>query len=176
MGKPKLLIIDVDGVLCKDKLVDRQGKTIGKFFNDKNWTAIKEFKVLGIPVVFLSGDSFNESIAKKRNIPFYSTVINGLRLSKESLYARIKSHYSVGDDEIIFIADDIYDVKVLKMVRWAFCPVDAHILVQNVSWVLDSVGGDEVINEMLYRLIEEKILDQPDIDKVIAIDTKRYKG
>jgi len=174
MGKPKLLIIDVDGVLCKDKMVGRDGKTIGKSFNDKNWTAIKEFKSLNIPVVFLTGDPFNIGIAKNRNIPCYSTIIDGKHFSKEDLYARIKHDYFVEDSEVIFIADDIFDIVVLNKVGWAFCPFDAHPLVQDIARVLLYNAGSEIICEMLYLLIEEGVVDQPDIDKVIDIDKTEH--
>ncbi len=175
MRKPKLLIIDVDGILCKDKLVDRQGKTIGKFFNDKNWTAIKEFKALGIPVVFLTGDPFNVGIANNRNIPCYSTMIDGQHLSKGIFYARIKRDYYVADYEIIFIADDIFDIDVLKKVGWAVCPDDAHPRVKDIcEYNMEAKAGEAIIVELLYSLISQGILDYPDINTVIEIDKKEH--
>ena len=65
----KLLILDVDGVLTDGKkYYNRDGDVIMKTFCDKDWTAIKRFKALGIQVLFLSGDPFNDKIAKNRNI------------------------------------------------------------------------------------------------------------
>ena len=174
--RPKLLILDVDGVLSKDKMVDRDGKTIGKSFNDKNWTAIKEFKALGIPVVFLTGDPFNKGIAKNRNIPCYCTVGAGMNFPKEVIYEKIRDDYNVLNSEIIFVADDIFDIGVLKRAGWAFCPFDAHPLLRDVPHVqgLLSNAGSEIVCEMLYLLIEEGVVDQPDIDKVIDIDKTEH--
>ena len=64
----KLVILDVDGVLTDGKkYYNRDGDVLMKTFCDKDWTAIKRFKALGIKVLFLSGDPFNEKIAKNRN-------------------------------------------------------------------------------------------------------------
>ena len=65
MHKPRLIVIDVDGVMCNGKIYNYDGKAVGKIFNDLDWTTIKQFKALGLPVVFLTGDSFNRGIAKK---------------------------------------------------------------------------------------------------------------
>ncbi len=68
----KLLILDVDGVLTDgNKIYDINHTTVYKKFNDRDFTAIKRFKAGGINVIFVSGDNFNEGMAKKRNIDFY---------------------------------------------------------------------------------------------------------
>ena len=175
MCKPKLLIIDVDGVLCRNKLVDRQGKTIGKFFNDKNWTGIKEFKALDVSVVFLSGDPYNAMIADIRNIPFYSCMIDNTHVAKEAVYAIIKNKYGVKDSEVIYIGDDIFDIGVLKIVGWPVCPDDAHPRVKDIcEYSMEAKAGEAIIMELLYGLISQGILDYPDINKVIEIDKKEH--
>ena len=56
----KLLILDVDGILTDGKKqYDREGNVRMKTFCDKDWTAIKRFRALGINVIFLTGDPFN---------------------------------------------------------------------------------------------------------------------
>ena len=65
----KLLVLDIDGILTNGKKTyDKYGNIISKSFCDKDWTAIKRFKSLGVEVMFLSGDPFNEGVANKRNI------------------------------------------------------------------------------------------------------------
>jgi len=65
----KLIVLDIDGVMTDGrKYYNREGTAQYKTFCDKDWTAIKRFKALGIKVVFLTGDAFNIGIAEKRNI------------------------------------------------------------------------------------------------------------
>ena len=63
MNQIKLIVLDVDGVMTDGKkYYTREGKVVMKQFCDKDWTAIKRFRALGVNVVFLTGDPFNESI------------------------------------------------------------------------------------------------------------------
>ena len=64
----KLLILDVDGIMTDGiKYYDREGTVKLKTFCDKDWTAIKRFRAIGINVVFLTGDPYNVSILENRN-------------------------------------------------------------------------------------------------------------
>ena len=52
-----LLVIDIDGVMTDGtKLYDTYGNIYLKKFNDKDFSAIKRFKELGVEVCFLSAD------------------------------------------------------------------------------------------------------------------------
>ena len=65
----KLVILDVDGVMTDGKkYYDRDGNVVMKNFCDKDWTAVKRFRAIGIPVVFLTGDPFNAKILSNRNL------------------------------------------------------------------------------------------------------------
>ena len=56
----KLVILDVDGVLTDGKkYYNREGEVLMKTFCDKDWTAIKRFRAMGITVIFPTGDPFN---------------------------------------------------------------------------------------------------------------------
>ena len=95
----KLVILDVDGVLTDGKkYYNREGEVLMKTFCDKDWTAIKRFKAMGITVIFLTGDPFNESIARNRNIDVIVNRKNGKHTDKseflEELVAKHKSRFS----------------------------------------------------------------------------------
>ena len=67
-----LIILDVDGVLTDGKkYYDQSGKAVMKTFCDLDFTAIKKFKSRGDYVIWISGDSFNEAVARNRDIDFY---------------------------------------------------------------------------------------------------------
>ena len=69
MNQIKLVVLDVDGVMTDGKkYYTREGKIVMKQFCDKDWTAIKRFKAMNIPVIFLTGDTFNQAVADKRDI------------------------------------------------------------------------------------------------------------
>ena len=69
----KLLLLDIDGVMTDGtKLYGLDGLTMGKRYCDRDFTAIKAFKAVGVKVCFLSGDDKgNKAMAENRKIDFY---------------------------------------------------------------------------------------------------------
>lgn len=172
----KLLILDIDGVMTNGtKTYDREGNVLSKSFNDRDWTAIKKFKAAKIPVVFLSGDPWNETIAKKRNIDFYcSKGENGL-LDKARFASIFEKKYKVHRKDMAYVGDDFFDLDIMKLVGWIFCPMDGNSDVQRYvarqtndnypedehHWfylcrhILDRKGGEGVIDS-LFAVCEDK--------------------
>ena len=170
----KLLILDVDGVLTDGKkYYDQTGLGIMKTFNDKDFTAIKRFEANGIKVVWLSGDiNINQTIAKNRNIPFFCTQLaNGEKLLKSSFLPEFKRLYEVKEDEIAFVGDDLFDLDLLEILFWTFCPKDAPKIVKKHAKTLPVNSGEGVIKE-LYDLIEHEYGMEENFNKVIEIDAK----
>lgn len=173
---PKLLILDVDGILCGQKYYGPDGACIAKAFHDHDWTAIKGFKSLGIPVVFLSGDLFNEKIADSRDIPFYYSRLEDGKSSKLEVLDVILKDFSVSKEEAIYLADDIFDICVLQEVGWAFCPKDSLPQIKQICHVLDTVPGFGMVDELLLWFTNNNILLIPNIDNILDIDAAEYRN
>lgn len=149
----KLIILDIDGVLTDGcKYYDKNGIVQLKTFCDKDWTAIKRFKTLNIPVIFLTGDTFNTEIAKKRNIEIFVNRDNGSHVDKVKYLPILCSKYNVTTDNILYIGDDIFDVQLLNAVKFKFCPADAVSEVKKVAHTLKNKGGNNVIAELFEYL------------------------
>lgn len=148
----KLLILDIDGVMTDGtKLYNLEGKVVAKSFNDKDFTAIKILKNVGIEVCFLSGDDrVNKKIAEDRHIDFYYT-----RDKKEYLKFLI-DQYSVKLEEIAFVGDDYYDIEIMDNVGNSFCPEDSPSYVKEHCVVLNKKGGEGVVTELLSHLIKHE--------------------
>ena len=115
--KIDVLFTDVDGVLTDGKYYGIDGDIQYKKFNDNDFTAIKLFKKIGIPVIWISGDrSINEIIAKKMSIDF--------------IYAHAEKLKAIRDrypdlNKVVYVGDDFYDIPVLEKVGYPFCPSNA---------------------------------------------------
>jgi len=127
MELPKIIVVDVDGVLCNTKTYNRKGEAIYKDFKDLDWTAIKAFKTQGIPVILMSGDSFNEGIAKRRNIPFYLARNESDKITKLDTINKISKDYGQSLNRVAYIGDDLLDLPVLLEVGFPFCPKNSPI-------------------------------------------------
>ena len=153
--KIKLVILDVDGVLTDGKkYYDKDGNVIMKTFCDKDWTAIKRFKALGIKVLFLSGDPFNEKIAKNRNIDIIINRRDGTHTDKGDYVDEICKQYKVTPEEIVFLGDDINDLPVISRVRLFATPRDGHAACkEKANWIGKFEGGNGFVREFSDYLI-----------------------
>lgn len=169
----KLIILDVDGILTNGKkLYSDNGKVIGKFYCDLDFTAIKIFKYFKIHVVFLSGDrTCNEMIAKNRNIDFYYSRKNNRSLDKNDFLKKIVSKYKVSIQETCFFGDDIFDINLLLNVGLGVVPNNSAYYLKKIAHIiLDGKSGDYLIKEFLDIYLYYKKLNIPQIDELSKIE------
>ena len=160
MNQIKLVVLDVDGVMTDGKkYYTREGKIVMKQFCDKDWTAIKRFKAIDIPVICLTGDKFNQAVAEKRNI---ETIIS--KTEKHKVIANLVTRFKITYDQIAYVGDDIYDIQTMKQLKYAFCPMDVPDIVEKECTVLQVRGGDNVVVALLQELEEQKLITIPDVD------------
>ena len=165
----KLLILDVDGVLTDGtKLYSEDGFGKMKSFCDKDFTAIKRIKAAGVKVCFLSGDqNVNKSIATNRNIDFY--LARGK--NKKEFLQKFCKIYDCSPDEISFVGDDLFDVDLLKSIKYSFCPKDSCEEAKNSCMhVLSNKGGDNLIMELYEYLISNNLIKKADLQSVMDLD------
>ena len=143
----KLLILDVDGVLTDGKkYYALDGLPIIKTFSDKDWTSIKRFKALGIPVIFVTGDNkINELVGVNRNIPVYLS----RGIDKADLLPKLQETFDCSVKHMAYVGDDLFDIGILRKVEYSFCTADSPEIVKaNCKTTLSSNGGDNVIVEL----------------------------
>tara|TARA_B110000858_G_scaffold163917_1_gene189742 strand:+ start:771 stop:1262 length:492 start_codon:yes stop_codon:yes gene_type:complete len=152
-----LLILDIDGVMTDGtKLYDTKGKVFAKRYNDRDFTAIKRFKKIGINVCFLSGDKgINKIVAKDRNIDFYYGRNSKGEMDKVSKFYKIKEIYKA--KKIAYVGDDYYDLEVLNLADVRICPSDAIEDIKNCSNIkLLSKGGEGAVAELFKLYMHSK--------------------
>jgi len=170
----KLVVLDIDGVMTDGKkYYDKDGTVRFKTFCDKDWTAIKRFRALGIQVVFLTGDPFNVAIADNRKIDIYVNRQNGVHSDKSTYLTELCATYNVIPDEIVFAGDDIFDVGLMKLVGKAYCPSDAPECVRQHAIVLGA-GGENFVMRMFDHMVLTEYLPEFNFDdhmkKVYELD------
>lgn len=168
----KLVILDIDGVLTDGtKMYDINGKCFAKKFCDSDFTAIKRLKANGLNVCFLSGDkTINEAIAKNRSIDFYHCPKGK---DKEEFLDFFSDHYSVTPTEMLYIGDDLFDIKISIAVGFAFCPNNAAYDLKSVCEpdnILDAESGQGVIKELYEELLIRDLVKASTIDEIRIFD------
>jgi 3-deoxy-D-manno-octulosonate 8-phosphate phosphatase (KDO 8-P phosphatase) len=149
----KLVILDVDGVMTDGKkYYDRDGKVVIKNFCDKDWTAIKRFRAIGIPVVFLTGDPYNATILKNRNLPYVVNRGEGFHRDKINFLDDILKEYKCESKDTVYVGDDLFDMGVMKKIKYSYCPRDAPRCVREISNILSVEAGKNVIMHLFDTL------------------------
>ena len=145
----KLVILDVDGVMTDGtKYYDRDGKVVLKTFCDKDWTAIKRFRAIGIPVVFITGDPYNEIILKNRNLPVVVNRGDGFHKDKVNYLAEILEDFDCRSEEVVYLGDDLFDIGIMKEVGHPYCLLDSPRIVRQTAKVLDCNAGENAVMKL----------------------------
>ncbi len=147
--KVKLVITDVDGVLTDGSIYKGGNEITYKSFNNFE---LKKFSVLdgaGVAlarlldfhIAFISGrkSSATEIRANELNI---TDVYNGT-LNKMTPYKDLKSKYSLNDEDIAFIGDDIIDLNLMENVGAPIAVANAYHLVKETAIYTTSLPGGQ---------------------------------
>jgi len=151
----KLLLLDVDGVMTDGtKIYSPNGYVSGKRFCDRDFTAIKKFKMENWFVIWLSGDTVvNKTVAANREIEFWSAFVED-KIDKIAVFNNIIMQYNISVNNVIYVGDDLFDIPLMQVINdgggMTFCPADAAKHVKNVAKHTTLAGGGSgVIMEIL---------------------------
>ena len=173
----KLVILDVDGVMTDGtKYYDSDGKVVIKVFCDKDWTAIKRFRALGIPVLFITGDPYNEMILKNRNLP---TIVNrgeGFHRDKINFLPKVLEEYNCTASDVVYLGDDLFDYMITKGVKYKYCVLNAPRALRDICNILPCKGGENAIMYFFEELEDRALIPrksaQEVMDKIYELDLK----
>ena len=173
----KLIILDVDGVMTDGKkYYDRDGNVMMKNFCDKDWTAVKRFRAIGIPVVFLTGDPFNAKILSNRNLPYVVNRGEGFHRDKVNFLDEIHEEYKCEAEDVVYLGDDLFDYGIMEVVGHPYSMADSPAMLQNMSVPLACKGGENAIMYLFEDLEELKIIPRISydvvMDKIYELDLK----
>ena len=165
----KLAILDIDGVMTDGtKYYDRDGNVVQKTFCDKDWTAIKRLRAVGVEVLVITGDPYNKKILENRNIPVIVNRENGEHKDKSEYLPQILKDYNCTSKEVLYIGDDLFDIGIMRLVGYPFCPSNSPRLVRQTGMVLQGKGGDNLIVELFDYLELNKLIPIVQYDQVIS--------
>ena len=153
MNSLTLIVYDFDGVMTDNKVyVNQEGQEMVQV-NRGDGLGISLIKKLGIKQIILSTET-NPVVsvrAKKLDIDCFQGADDKVMMLKQYC-----SQYDYNLKKVGYVGNDINDMEAMKIVKYSFCPADAHPDILNISkFILKSYGGGGVIRE-LYDLINLK--------------------
>ncbi len=150
LNKPKVFILDVDGILTDGCFYySQEGKILKKFGPDDN-DALKLLEPF-IEIRFVSGDKRGFDITKKRiddmhfKLDFAST-INRLDW--------IKQHYN--PQEVIYMGDGIFDCLVMREVFYSIATADSDSNAKKCAdYITKRTGAHRAAAEACLHILEK---------------------
>jgi 3-deoxy-D-manno-octulosonate 8-phosphate phosphatase (KDO 8-P phosphatase) len=145
-NKVKLVIADVDGVLTDGSVYKaKDPETLAdiefKQFSIVDGAGIALARLLDLRVAIISGRPSLATDARVKELKI-EDVYTGL-LNKMIPYEDLKSKYSLNDEDIAFIGDDIIDLNLMENVGAPIAVANAYHLVKDIAIYTTSLPGGQ---------------------------------
>ena len=154
--KIKLIATDFDGILTDGGIyLSCTGNENFKKINYKDIMGISTWLKSGRKFAIISGDSCEaiDFLAKKFNL---EDTHQGLRFNqKDEVLKNIMNKYSLTEEEICYIGDDINDINALKTAQTAITVPDANYKVKEINGIIitESKGGYGAVREVVDSIL-----------------------
>ena len=144
--KVKLVIADVDGVLTDGSIYKaKDPATLGdiefKQFSIVDGAGIALARLLDLRVAIISGRPSPATDARAKELKI-EDVYTGL-LNKMTPYEDLKLKYSLNDEDIAFIGDDIIDLNLMENVGAPIAVANAYHLIKDIAIYTTRLPGGQ---------------------------------
>lgn len=150
MKMPKIFIIDVDGVLTTGQfLYSAEGK-IFKIFGPHDNDGLKLIKDK-IKIKFITADKRGFLITKKRVVDDMGFELD--LISEQERFEYIKHNFDL--DELIYMGDGYYDVKILEKCGFGITPANARKEAKETAdFITESKAGEGAVLDACLEILK----------------------
>ena len=155
-SKIKLIVSDFDGIFTDNSVYILNEETKLKKLSFKDLMGISVCLKNGIKFAIISGEKCPQIdyVAEKFAL---EDIHQGIR-NKLPVLQQIKEKYSLADDEILYVGDDINDIECLNSVKYAITVPEANYKVKEIKHLqyTKSCAGNGAFREIVDNLVELK--------------------
>lgn len=148
----RLILLDVDGCMTDGRIIyNEKGEEI-KNFNVKDGFIIRSWLTMGHHVAIITGreSAIVANRAKELRIPY---VLQGVK-DKLAVAKKLCKELGLESHEVAAIGDDLNDYTMLQWAGKGYTPKNGVHHLHAVATVLENVGGDAVVREMIEKVID----------------------
>ncbi len=139
LKKIRALLFDIDGVLSAETISQGIDGEPMRTVNIKDGYALRLAQMSGLHVAIITG-ARPEAI----RLRYEKLGIQDVFLScsvKTETYDLLKAKYSLQDDEVLYMGDDIPDYEIMQRVGCPVCPADAAPEIKAISCYVSHLRG-----------------------------------
>jgi 3-deoxy-D-manno-octulosonate 8-phosphate phosphatase (KDO 8-P phosphatase) len=153
----KLFICDIDGVLTDGAFIKSTSGDELRSFNALDGVGFVMLRLLKLDIktAWITGRESATTTLRAKELQI-DNIYNGV-IRKIDAYNELKKKYSISDNEICFIGDDIIDIPLLEKVGFAVTVPNAPKYIANYAHYTTTLkGGQGAVREVIDMLIESK--------------------
>lgn len=139
LTKIRAIIFDVDGVLSAETITLSASGDPLRTVNIKDGYAIQLAIKMGLRIAIMTGAN-TESVRLRYERLGMQDLYLGCSV-KIKTYDEFLQKYSLTDDEVMYMGDDIPDLEIMRRVGCPVCPKDACAEVQEASVYISHLKG-----------------------------------
>jgi len=174
INKIKMIISDVDGVWTDGSIYKGFSSTENielKKFSVSDGAAVALIREAGLKVALISGRKSSATEARASELKIQD-IYNGT-LNKIPPYEELKSKYTLSDDEIAYVGDDLIDIPIMEKVAFPIATNNASTSCKKVAtYITKKNGGDGAFREAVEWILSE----QGRLDSVIESLQEKVKN
>jgi 3-deoxy-D-manno-octulosonate 8-phosphate phosphatase (KDO 8-P phosphatase) len=149
----KLILFDVDGVLCSGDISYLDTGQEIKTFDVQDGMGITLAHLAGLMTGILTGRKSKAVSRRSRELKI--TVLSQGEFNKWQPYQQIKKKLKLQDQEICFIGDDVLDLPVLKAVGFSVAVANGREEVKAVAdYITVAKGGRGAVREVIDLILK----------------------
>jgi 3-deoxy-D-manno-octulosonate 8-phosphate phosphatase (KDO 8-P phosphatase) len=155
------LIFDVDGVLTNGDIIASDSGEFLRTFNIKDGYALQLAVKRGYLICIISG---GRGLAMKRRFEGLGITEIFLGVSdKVEVFNSLLAKHNITANEVLYMGDDIPDLKVMQLVGLPTCPSDAVPEIKAISeYVSPYSGGKIAVRDIIEKVlkVQQKWFDE----------------
>lgn len=154
-------IFDVDGVLTNGDILASDSGEFLRTFNIKDGYALQLAVKRGYHVCIISGGK-GQAMQKRFEGLGIKEIFLGVS-DKVQVYQDFLNRAGIRDEQVLYMGDDIPDLKVMKLVGLPVCPADAVPEIKAVSqFISPYTGGKTAVRDIIEKTlrIQKKWFDE----------------
>jgi len=146
-------VLDIDGVLTDGTVLLLPGGVQARQMHTKDGYALQLAVKKGYRVVVISGGDSPESRERLNKLGVTDVFIKVH--DKIAVLREYMQQHNLQPGEVLYMGDDIPDLKVMQMAGLACCPADAVMEIKKISQYISSLtGGKGCVRDVIEKAMK----------------------
>lgn len=147
------MLLDVDGVLTDGTVALLPNSELVRTLHNKDSYIIQLAVKKGLKVGIITGGSSETVKERLEGLGVQDVFLKSY--NKIKVYEDYLKKYSLTDEDVLYVGDDLPDYEVMKRVALACCPADAaHEIKEICHHISYNNGGKGAVRDILEQLLK----------------------